>query len=221
MPRNYINSIVFVGREFDVSLFDEKELAPLLGPLDKNSVKAGPIGNFSYSNGHYNFQITPDRIDVRHSGTTILPDAPIQASVKVIERLRPISGLVTAVGINCDTFFSDEEIGKSGREFCQALIDNAQFQFLYEGCSDAAPLSISTIFKGHPSGMQNTVRIEPKLHSEQQNLMVSFNGHQNVKAGDNLNEKLDAVGEVKKNVERIHRKIIESSGVSHESRNDS
>ena len=216
MPRNYTNSIVFVGREFDISLFDEKELTQLLGRLDMNSVKAGPIGNFSYSNGHYSFQITPDRIDLRHSGTTILPDAPVLASEKVIERLRPISGLVTAVGINCDTVFLDEEIGKSGREFCQALMDNSLFQSLYEGCSGAAPFSISTIFFGSPSGMQNTVRIEPELRSGQQNLVVSFNGHQNVKPGDNLNEKLGAISEVKDNVERIHRKIIASSGASHE-----
>lgn len=212
MPRNYINSIVFVGREFDVSLFDEKELAPLLGPLDKDPVRAGPIGIFAYSNGHYSFQITPDRIDVRHSGTAILADALEQASEKVIERLRPISGLVTGVGINCDAVFLAEEIGKSGREFCQALMDNALFQSLYEGCPGARPVSISTVFPGSPSRMQNTVRIEPDQRSSHQNLMVVFNGHQIVKPGDSLYEKLNAISEVKGNVERIHRQVLALRG---------
>lgn len=208
MPKNHINSIVFLGREFDVSLFDEKELTPPLGSLDKNSVRAGPIGNFAYSRGHYSFQITPDRIDIRHSGEAILPPALLNAAEIVVNQLQPVRGLVSAVGINCDAVFSAREIGKSGKEFCQALMDNRLFQSLYAGCPDAAPSSISTTFLGRSNEMQNTVRIESDKSSGQQDLMVAFNGHQLVTVRDDIKVKLDAISEVKNHVTQLHKQIV-------------
>lgn len=208
MPRSYINSVVFVGREFDVSLFDEKELTPLLGPLDKNSIRAGPVGNFAYSNGHYSFQITPDRIDVRHSGTAILADALLMAVEIVVNQLQPIRGLVSGVGINCDAVFYAREIGKSGRDFCQALMDNELFQSLYAGCQGATPSSVSTVFLSSSREMQNTVRIEPDQSSGQQDLKVAFNGHQTVTVQDDLKVKLEAISEVKDHVTRLHQQIV-------------
>ncbi len=208
MPKNYINTIVFVGREFDISLFDEKELTPTLGSIDKNSVKAGPIGNFTYSQGHYGFLVTPDRIDIRHSGEAILPLALVDAANIVVGQLQPVRGLVSAVGINCDAIFSNQEIQKTGKAFCQALSDNEVFQHLYNGHPNAVTLSMSTVFPGRDNSMQHTVRIEPEQKSNHQDLLVAFNGHQVIRVVDDLTEKLNAVNEMKGHVTQLHKQIL-------------
>ena len=208
MPKKYTNTVVFVGREFDVSLFDEKELTQPFGSIDKNSVRAGPIGDFTYAHGHYNLLVTPNRIDIRHSGEAILPPALLAAAEIVVGQLQPVRGLVSAVGINCDAVFSYQEIRKTGKEFCQALSEDKVFQHLYKDHPNAATSSVSTVFSSRDNLIKHTVRIEPEQKSNQEDLLVAFNGHQVVTVRDDIKVKLNAIDEVKDHVTRLHRQIV-------------
>ena len=208
MPRTYLNSVVFAGREFDVSMFDERALAPMFGRLEKNSVRAGPVGNFTYSNGHYSFQIVPDRIDVRHSGQAVLPDILRSAGDIIIDQLNPVRGLVNAVGINCDAVFSPQEIGRSGKEFCKFLMDSGAFQQLYGDCPNAAVLSVVTVFSGAGGLIQNTVRVEAEPTSGHQDLVVAFNGHQGVSSTDDLKKTLQTIDELREAALGLHQRVL-------------
>lgn len=211
MPKSILSTLVFVGREFDTSMFDERDLRETLGPLDGNQIKAGPIGQFSYAKGEYGFSVTPDRVDIRHSGRDILPQPLLAAGAIVAERLEPVRGLVSAVGINCDAVFYSQEVGKEGRAFCQELTEADLFRRVYNDHENVVTLSVASAFPGHIIQRYN-VRFEPEGSSRGQDLFVAFNGHQDVASIDSLKEKLAAIEEVRSQVERFHQQILASRG---------
>ena len=211
MPKSILSTLVFVGREFDTSMFDERDLRDTLGPLDGNQIKAGPLGQFSYARGTYGFSVTPDRVDIRHSGRDILPPPLLTAGEIVAEQLEPVRGFISAVGINCDAVFYSQEIGKEGKVFCQDLTETDLFRRVYNDHTNVATLSVASAFPGHIIQQYN-VRIEPEGSSQGRDLFVAFNGHQGVVFTDSLKEKLVAIEEVRSQVERFHQQILASRG---------
>lgn len=192
-------------------MFDERALEPVFGPLEGNQIKAGPIGQFSYAKGTYGFSITPDRIDLRCSGRDIIPPSLLTAGEIVVEQLEPVRGLVSAVGINCDAVFHSQEIGKEGRVFCQELTETDLFRRVYNDHENVVTLSVASAFPGHIIQRYN-VRFEPEGNSQGRDLFVAFNGHQDVASTDSLKERLAAIEEVRRQVERFHQQILASRG---------
>ncbi len=196
-------------------MFDERELVGKFGPIKKDQIKAGPVGQFNYEHG-YHFSVTPDRIDVRHSGREVLPNPLLENSQLIARQLEPIQGIVSGVGINCDAAFHSSEIGKTGIEFCQTLTKNQLSQYIFEGYSNITTLSVATAFQGTGKRVQQyNVRFEPDQNSERKDLKVALNAHQNVTTEGRLSEKLDgiAIKEVRTQIERIHRQILSSGDV--------
>ena len=206
MPKSALSTIVFVGKEFKPSMFDERVLAHEFGSLEGEQIKAGPIGQFNYARGQ--FWITPDRVDLRcREQREILPERIIEAARKVADEIEPMRKAVpiSAVGINCDTVFYSEEVHQEGREFCHALTDTDLFhQFLPE--QDESKVSVAFTFLS--DAVQYNIRLEPENGSRGRNLFVAINGHQKVTPGDQLGDKLSAVEAVKAQIERIHNQIL-------------
>ena len=105
MPKNYTNTIVFIGRDFNISLFDERELVGKFGPIKGDQIKAGPVGQFNYEHG-YHFSVTPDRIDIRHIGQDILPEPLLVVGKKIARKLEHLRGFVSALVSTAMLFFS-------------------------------------------------------------------------------------------------------------------
>lgn len=210
MPKSIFSTLVFVGKEFNTSMFDERKLEGVFGPLRGDQIKAGPVGQFRYTRDNASFSVTPDRVDIRHSGRDILPQTLLRAGMELAEQLEPIRGFISAVGINCDTVFYHEEIGKEGRKFCRDLTATDLFRQLYSGHSDVATLSVASAFPG--SDIQYNIRLEPENSSQGRDLVVAFNAHQNVNFADDLKRKLEAIEEVRSQVEQFHQQIIASRG---------
>ncbi len=210
MPKSVLNTIVFVGREFKTSMFDERALEQVFGLLEGEQIKAGPIGQFNYARGQ--FWITPDRVDLRcHEQREILPEKIIEAARKVageIESMRKAIS-ISAVGINCDTVFYSQEIHQEGREFCHALTDTGlSHQFLPE--QEKSKVAVTFTFLS--DAVQYNIRLEPENGSRGRDLFVAINGHQNVASGDPLDGKLEAISRVKTQIERCHHQVLHSSG---------
>ena len=125
MPTVILSSFVLIGGQFAAAMFNERDFCDEFGSLEKDQIKAGPIGRFSYSAEKYGFQVVPDRIDIRCRDEDVLPEALIAAAQRVVERLEPARPAisVSAVGINCDTVFQTQEIGQDGVSFCRSLTD--------------------------------------------------------------------------------------------------
>ena len=193
-------------------MFDERVLCEEFGQLDKDQIKAGPIGRFSYSKGQYEFWVVPDRIDIRCHDRTILPNKIIEVARKVADELEPMRKAIpiSAVGINSDAIFDSQEINKEGIEFCRALTDTPLSQHLL--MDQQVPSSFVT-FTFPSNTVQYNIRLEPERGSQGRDLLVAINGHQDVVSGDRLEDKLKAVDEVREQVERFHAQIIASKEV--------
>lgn len=211
MPKSILSTIVFVGRELHASMFDERTLEAMFGPLKGDQIKAGPIGQFHYSHDNASFSITPDRVDLRYGGREILPPALIQAGTEITKRLEPVRGFISAVGINCDVAFYSQEIGKEGKIFCQELTESPLFQQVYQGYNDLHVRSVASAFPGIAVKQYN-VRLEPESASQGRDLFVAFNAHQDFTLSDDLTKKLEVMAEVREQVTRLHQQIIASRG---------
>ena len=179
------NSLVFVGGEFPVEMFDER--AVFGGNLDRGAqVRMGPMGQFSYSAGTYRFEIAPPRIDLKHHGAEIIPDALVDAAAIVAAKIEPARGAVSVsgFGMNCDTVFDRESIGTSGLEFCSRLISERLPQLVGATSGEA-----TTRIRFDERGVRYEVRIEPHANSRGENLLVAVNGHQTVRSEERLDSK--------------------------------
>ena len=211
MPKSILSTIVFVGREFNASMFDERKLEAFFGTLKGDQIKAGPIGQFRYTRDNASFSVTPDRVDLRYGGREILPDALVKAGAEMVERLEPVRGFISAVGINCDTVFYSQEVDKEGNEFCQHLTASPLFQQVYRGYENLFTRSVASAFPGIAVEQYN-IRLEPEGASHGRDLFVALNAHQNVTLSDNLKKKLEAIAEVRGQVERLHQQILATKG---------
>ncbi len=204
MPTSIVSSFVVLGGEFAAVMFDERDFCNGFGPLERDQVKAGPIGRFSYLGGKYEFWVAPDRIDIRCRDQDVLPDALIAAAQRVVERLEPARPVisVSAIGMNYDVIFLAQEIGQEGHLWCRSLTNTSLSQSLFE-----EPFMSTATFSFQSGAVRYGVRLEPDNQSQGKNLVVAINAHQDVTATDMLGEKLQAVGEVREQVAKLHSRL--------------
>ena len=201
------NSLVFVGGEFPVEMFDERALFG--GNLDRGAqVRIGPMGQFSYSAGTYRFEIAPPRIDLKHFGAEIVPEALVEAAAIVATEIEPARGAVSVsgFGMNCDTVFDRESIGASGLVFCSRLIDE-RFTQLVDTASGGAMAGI----RFDSGGVRYQIRMEPHANTAGESLFVAVNGHQVVGRGERLDSKFgpDRLQVFRGYVQELHQRITD------------
>ena len=205
MPVRMLSSLVFVGENFAAAMFDERALSTDLGDLDREQVKAGPVGQFSYADGQYRFLVAPDRIDIQSRELTIIPKSLTAVAQRVISVLEPARKAipVSGIGINCDAIFEQQDLGQTGIEFCDSLAVNQASKALIGVESFAASAS----FRFLSEEVRYAIRIEPESRSQGQDLLVAVNGHQRVATHDQLADKLGAMPEIKAYVAALHQRI--------------
>ena len=160
MAISRMSSLVFVGGQFPVELFDERALFD--GDLDQGvQIKVGPIGQFSYLSGTYRFEVTPPRIDLKHNGACIIPEALVNAATTVAEIIQPVrkAATVSGFGMNCDTIYDRATTGVSGVDFCSRLVSTRLAELAGEASSEAT----ARVRFGNEE-IQYDVRFEP--HAE-------------------------------------------------------
>ena len=202
-----LSSIVFVGSNFTASVFDERALFADVGELDSNQVKAGPIGQFSYAGGTYQFLVTPDRINLLCNLSEIIPEPLVSLAHKVVEVLKPVKAVmsVTGVGINCEANFEPDVIGCTGNKFCEAIAVNQMSKYII----GLDPSQVGTQFYLQDQNVRYSIRIEPRFDTGGRSLFVAVNGHQNVTEQDQLSDKLGAVSGVRDYAIALHQRIRE------------
>ena len=207
MPTGILSSLVFVGGAFATAMFDERSLCEYFGDLDREQIKMGPVGRFSYARGKYNFSVAPERIDIQCNDPAIIPESLIRGVRTVLSVLEPAkkSIPVSGVGINCNAVFDPQEVGQEGNVFCQALMVNSISQDILGG--NVESLAVGMNFRFLTKSVRYAIRIEPENSSQGKNLSVAINGHQDVAETDLLAKKLEAVDEVRDYVAAFHHRI--------------
>ena len=210
MATSRMSSLVFVGGQFPVELFDERAL--FTGDLDQGGqVKVGPIGQFSYSSGTYRFEVTPPRIDLKYTGPCIIPDALVEAATAIADAIQPIrkAAAVSGFGMNCETIYDRATIGVSGVEFCSRLVSARLAELVGEASSEA-----TARVRFFDEVIQYDVRFEPHAVSGGENLLVAVNGHQVVGNDEDLKSRLrrDLVEDFQEYIRELERRIVDTGG---------
>ncbi len=206
MAQTYMSSLVFVGGEFPLAMFDERALFD--SHLDTDQLKAGPIGRFSYSSGLYRFNVTPGRIDLICQNTDILPQAVVDSAKIIAEVIEPARGAVrvSGVGMNCDTVFNQQYCGMKGVSFCSRMFDPRIADLV-----GAPPIDTRAGVRFRKDEVLYDVRIEPEANSSGENLYIAVNGHQEVKPNDRLEMKMNHIGDFRAYVLALHQRIADSA----------
>lgn len=206
---HHLSSIVFVGNDFAAKMFDERKLFDA-EPDRERQVRVGPFAQFSYSSGSYQFACTPERIDLKYIGPSILPEEVIVATERVILALDNARGAISisGFGMNCDTVFEKQLIPTDGRSFCLGLVNRSNAQRLFD-----TSFTAEERFRFTLNSVLFSVRIEPHWRSDGDNLFVSVNGHQSVSPNDTWDSKMTKVDTFRKMVSELHYKISTLEGV--------
>ena len=207
MPQRYTSSIVFVGNgQFTAAMFDEREFCNGFGPLEGDQIKAGPVGNFRYSQGRFELLIAPDRIDLRANNQGIAPPALLQAAREVIAKLEPARSAVpiTGVGFNCDVVFRSGETKTHGISWCYSMLDIGRLESLAIPARSSFP-SIGLTFQ--EENISYTVRLEPERRSNGENVFVAINGHQVTASTVSLGTCLESFSNFEGRVTLLHHHI--------------
>ena len=206
--QTHLNSLVFVGEQFSISMFDERALFD--GKLDPDQLKMGPIGMFSYSSRTCQFGVMPERIDLRCHDEAIMPDRLIMAGRSMIAQLQSIgqkiSIAVSGFGMNCDTVLDRKFCGISGSEFCRTLADPS-----VRTLAGVSSLEVLQHVRFIRNEIRYMARIEPDDASSGQNLFLAINGHQHIESSEELHTKLEKVEDFKAYVAGFHRRTADSA----------
>lgn len=211
MPKSITNTVVFANggkSPFSSHLFDERELCDEFGALDQGQIKANEIIQCRYAEGKYEFSIVPDQIVIRsYRDQKVLPPILIDAAEKIVRAIEPMRKIISvgALGTNCEATFSAQEVGSEGKELCLQMTMSPIAKHLLEGQSLYAG---STAFICFTNKIQYTIRVEPEHAVQGRDIFTDVNGHQNIKKEEPLQEKLDAVGEIRGQIEQFHRQIL-------------
>ena len=207
MAQTRMSSVVFVGGDFPPTVFDERTLFG--GRLDAEQLRIGPVGQFSYASGGYRFEVGPGRIDLKDTGLAVFSDELLDAAVTVARMVEPMRRAIPIMGLgfNCDSTFSPKDIGASGKDYCSRLVSDGVSTLI--GHEDSLS-AIRVNFKVGP--IVYTVRMEPHMQTEERDLFVAINGHQNVSLDDpSLDKMLDRVREVRAYVNGIYDRLTENA----------
>lgn len=209
MALTHANSVVFVGGEFSPALFDERALFG--GRLGPDQVRIGPIGQFGYADDTYRFEISPNRIDLKHKGAEILPDELVEAARAVAAAIEPVRRTVgvSGAGMNCDTVIDRHIVGARGADFCSRLIRGSVSELV-----DSAELAVSVQTRFPSGALAYTVRIEPHGSSAGDDLFLAVNGHREISMEDKIGDKLDRAPDFRAYVSSLHERIARAAGGS-------
>ena len=210
-PMKHASSLVFVGGEFPLTMFDERELFE--GKIDPDQLKMGPIGQFSYSSGMYRFEVAPNRIDLKCvSSHIVVPNEIVDAAMTIVNMLEPVRRAIriSGFGMNCNTIIDQQSCGMGGVDFCSQLFQSQVFDLV--GASSADIIDTSGQVRFVRDDVQYRVQIEPHLNSGGENLFVAVNGHQKVELTEQLDKKLNKVGAFRDYIESLHQRIINNPG---------
>ena len=206
MALKYTSTVVFVGGEFPITVFDERTL--FSGDLDPDQLKMGRIARYSYSSGTYQFTIHPERIDLECTGPVIVPDEVVDAAGTIANAIEPVRQVVrvSGLGMNCDAILDQELSGVNGAIFCSQLFDPRIHQLV-----GASSIEVFGRFRFRYDTMRYDVRLEPHLDSGGEKLFVAVNGHQEVATTEGLSKKLEKVHDFRTYVTALHQRIAASN----------
>lgn len=206
MALNYTSTVVFVGGEFPVTVFDERTL--FNGDLDPDQLRMGPIARYSYSSGTYQFTINRERIDLECTGPDIVPNEIVNAAETIASAIEPVRQVVrvSGFGMNCNAVLDQELPGVNGATFCSQLFDLRVHQLV-----GASSIEAFGRFRFRYDTMRYDVRIEPHLDSGGEKLFVAVNGHQEVATTEGLSKKLEKVRDFRAYVAALHQRIVEGN----------
>ena len=205
MGQTHLSSLVFVGGQFRVGMFDERSLFG--GRLDADGqLKVGHIAQFAYLGGRFGFHIGPERIDLISRGPDVMPQEVLDAASRIAGVMEPMRSAVpvTGFGMNCDTVFELESEG--GVEFCRRLM---QMEKVSQLVGDGAPIALEQV-RFQRGSAHFTVRLEPHNDSAGRNLYVAVNGHQDI-AEEELPSLLARTTEFREYVRGLHGRIVEAT----------
>ncbi len=215
MPAFHITTIMFVGSSFHAGMFDERALCPFLGEIEvMDTERKEESGQYKYSRGNYQFSVSPERLTL--TGPKIFPKEVAEATRAIIARLAQYSPLpiVTAVGLNCDSIFEQEELGLSGIDFCAMLNNKADIENLLGGVIPLGESMTSTNFYFAEDSVQYSFRIEPHFGTQGKNLFFSMGAHQDMSRKQEIIECMDAYDRIRTYTEKLHECLIRREGSS-------
>ena len=182
-------SIVLASQKGDLHrlMFDERQLFG--GDLDRVELAAGPVGEFSYASGKFEFTVAPDRIFLRNQGDEILPETIEQAAASVLTALsqHQVTSSITAVGLNMEREIIPSAESPEGAAFCASLVDADTVSTLV-GSTEPQLLFLRSAFV--QDELQYQVQIEPHIATEGQRLYLSVNVHQDTTGAEDLASKV-------------------------------
>lgn len=206
MALKYTSTVVFVGGEFPIAVFDERTLFG--GDLDSDQLRMGPVARYSYSSGTYQFTINRERIDLECTGPDIVPDEVVDAAETIANTIEPVRQIVrvSGFGMNCNAILDQELCGVNGTMFCSQLFEPWIHQLV-----GASSIEAFGRFRFRDDAMRYDVRLEPHLDSEGEKLFVAVNGHQEVATTEGLSKKLEKVHDFRTYIAALHQRIVESN----------
>lgn len=196
-----LNTVVVVGDRFDPGMFSPEKFFE--GAVDAGRIVVGPMAQFSYDSGRCGFALNPSRIDLLVHSAEIMPEELQLAAQQVVRSLEKIRTAVeiNGFGFNCDTTF--ETASRTGGEICNSL---AQMPLLEEIAALSKPQGLTQL-KYTRGELVYSVRIEPEVQSQGQNLYVGVNGHQAVAPADKLKKKLEHSLDFRQYIGGLHERI--------------
>ena len=195
-------SIVFATQPGSISRFVFDERTIFGGVTIRTRSAMGPIAEFVYADGKYEFLITMDRIVVGHIGDEILPDQLVEATSDVISTIERHmqTGIVTSVGFNMERVLKGDSEDHVGNALCSALVDVEAVSALV-GVKHHQPL-VRTVFSINQFSCD--VRIEPHFATGGQGLFLTLNvSHDITQSEDLRNITLDPIPIIRSHMEGL------------------
>ena len=189
----YRSTIVLVSEagEFQRVLFDETRLFGATLDLDQRTI-LGPIAEFNYGSGAYQFFVTPDRVSLAEKADVVISSRLVEAARVIADALqtrhRPHHP-VSAVGFNFEARFPGGPSSTTGGDFTSRLVNLEQLRQL----TDSDPKYAYPRVVNHQSGLRYDIRLEPLFDTDGTDLLLAVNVHQDVTSEDNLMIKISAV----------------------------
>lgn len=197
------NTVVVVGDRFGPAMVSPERLFDrAIDPATR--ILFGPISQCSYDPGTCEFQLTPDRIAVSVHSQDVMPDELRLAAESLFSDLENVRMAIAVhgVGLNCEVALPVSE--GNGVDISNSLARLDELKAIVGGPSSAtAKTSLNYVL----NGVICTLKVEPELASDGQNLFVAINGHQNVEQSSALSDTLAAFEMMRDHVGTVHDNI--------------
>lgn len=210
---NYIqrhSSIVIIGDSFTVGAFNVGKHERILGELDATrSITLPVLGNYSFKDSPFHVLIEPQKIQIDYKNENILPNDLLNIALEASTAISSSSpqGIIKAIGINLNVVISPEELGIDGVDYCanHFIADRKRWIDVLspdDDFSSAGRLSFNR------DGVMYTMRFEPHYKSDQKNLFVDINAHQDVEPPLTFSGALKNYDSIKVNILNIFENAL-------------